>query len=97
MANINGIDVEKLLNDQRVVDEINRHLWIESERAGRDIGFEEAKVDWVKKFAKAWLAYHMPEPAIKERKIEAVSKIYEAQAQESAAMQSKKRRAKSYI
>lgn len=97
MANINNVDAEKLLKDQRVVDEINRHLWIESEKAGRDIGFEEAKNDWLKKFSKAWLAYHMPEPAIKERKIEAVAKIYEAQAQETAAVQSRKRRAKSYI
>ena len=97
MANINGIDVEKLLKDQRVVDEINRHLWIESEKAGRDIGFEEAKVDWLKNFSKAWVAYHMPEPAVKERKIESASTVYEAQAHESAVLQSKKRRAKSYI
>ena len=27
---------EKLLKDKRVVEEINRHLWIESEKAGFD-------------------------------------------------------------
>ena len=94
------IDAEKLLKDQRVVDEINRHLWIESEKAGRDIGFEEAKADWMKNFAKAWVEYHMPQPAVKERKVESVATIYPAQApaQEiDTTAQSRKRRAKSYI
>ena len=94
------IDAEKLLKDQRVVDEINRHLWIESEKAGRDIGFEEAKADWMKKFAKVWVDYHMPQPVVKERKIESAATIYQAQAAaeeiDSAAL-SRKRRAKSYI
>lgn len=95
----NHIDLEKLLKDQRVVDEINRHLWIESEKAGRDIGFEEAKADWLKRFSSAWIAYHFPEQIVKERKIDIVAKVYEAQSQiqESAAAQSRKRRAKSYI
>ena len=94
------IDAEKLLKDQRVVDEINRHLWIESEKAGRDIGFEEAKADWMKNFAKAWVEYHMPQPAVKERKVESAAKTFKTQAaaQEiDSAAQSRKRRAKSYI
>lgn len=53
-------DARKLLKDRKVVDEINRHLWIESEKAGYDIGFEKAAEDWLKKFSKAWMAYHMP-------------------------------------
>ena len=28
-------------------EEILRHKWIESEKAGRDIGFEQALVSWV--------------------------------------------------
>jgi len=28
------------------VDEILRHKWIESEKAGRDIGFEKALIHW---------------------------------------------------
>lgn len=50
----------KLLKDKKVIEEINRHLWIESEKAGYDIGFEKAAEDWLDKFAKAWLDYHHP-------------------------------------
>jgi hypothetical protein len=35
-------------------DEILRHKWIESEKAGYDIGFERALVDWVLKYRSAW-------------------------------------------
>ncbi len=51
---------QKLLKDRRVVEEISRHMWIESERAGYDIGFDQAAEDWLKKFSKAWINYHMP-------------------------------------
>ncbi len=52
---------EKLLKDKRVVEEINRHLWIESERAGYDVGFENAAADWLENFSKSWMKYYMPE------------------------------------
>ncbi|MCA9408580.1 MAG: hypothetical protein H6755_01110 [Candidatus Omnitrophica bacterium] len=51
---------KKLLKDRKVVEEINRHLWIESEKAGHDIGFDNAAADWLERFSKAWLEYHMP-------------------------------------
>ena len=51
----------ELLKDKRVVEEINRHLWIESEKAGHDIGFEAAADDWLKKYSAEWVKYHMPE------------------------------------
>lgn len=35
-------------------DEILRHKWIESEKAGRDIGFEAALFDWVKNHRALW-------------------------------------------
>lgn len=35
-------------------DEILRHKWIESEKAGRDIGFEQALLDWVRNHREAW-------------------------------------------
>jgi hypothetical protein len=35
-------------------DEILRYKWIESEKAGYDIGFERALVDWVLKYRSAW-------------------------------------------
>ena len=34
-------------NYQDEVEEINKHKWIESEKAGYDIGFEKALVDWI--------------------------------------------------
>jgi len=35
-------------------DEILRHKWIESEKAGHDIGFEAALVDWCVKCRSSW-------------------------------------------
>jgi hypothetical protein len=35
--------------------EILRHKWIESEKAGYDIGFERALVDWVLRYRSCWL------------------------------------------
>ncbi len=47
-----------LLKDSRVRAEIERHKWIESEKAGRDIGFDEAAQDWLDHYAKEWLRQH---------------------------------------
>jgi len=35
-------------------EEILRHKWIESEKAGRDIGFERALTDWIVKHRGKW-------------------------------------------
>ena len=35
-------------------EEVLRHKWLESERAGRDIGFERALVDWVLNHRAKW-------------------------------------------
>src|SRR5450755_1039982 len=35
-------------------EEILRHKWIESEKAGRDIGFEQALTDWIIKHRSSW-------------------------------------------
>jgi hypothetical protein len=35
-------------------EEILKHKWIESEKAGRDIGFERALTDWIVKHRGAW-------------------------------------------
>ena len=34
--------------------EILRHKWIESEKAGYDIGFERALMHWIVKYRSAW-------------------------------------------
>ena len=35
-------------------EEILRHKWIESEKAGRDSGFERALTDWIIKHRSKW-------------------------------------------
>ncbi|HOW68435.1 MAG TPA: DUF4032 domain-containing protein [Candidatus Paceibacterota bacterium] len=35
-------------------EEILKHKWLESEKAGHDIGFERALVDWVVKHRANW-------------------------------------------
>jgi len=35
-------------------EEILRHKWIESEKAGRDIGCEQALTDWIIKHRSNW-------------------------------------------
>ena len=34
--------------------EILKHKWIESEKAGRDIGFEKALLDWIMRHRSNW-------------------------------------------
>jgi hypothetical protein len=36
-------------------EEIMKHKWYESERAGKDIGFARALIDWTIKFKTKWL------------------------------------------
>jgi hypothetical protein len=43
-------------------EEILRHKWIESEKAGHDIGFEKALLDWIVKHRSAWRAQRQHEP-----------------------------------
>ena len=35
-------------------EEILKHKWIESEKAGKDIGFEKALLDWMVKHRSNW-------------------------------------------
>ena len=35
-------------------EEILKHKWIESEKAGSDIGFEKALLDWILKYRSSW-------------------------------------------
>jgi len=36
-------------------EEILKHKWIESEKEGRDIGFEKALLDWVMNYRNNWV------------------------------------------
>ena len=49
---------KRLLKDRRVIEEINRHLWIENEKRGHDISFDQAASEWIEKYSKAWIEYH---------------------------------------
>ena len=51
-------DVKELLKDKRVIDEINKHLWIESQKAGYNIGIERATDEWLRLYADGWIRYH---------------------------------------
>lgn len=55
---LNDTNAKKLLRNKKVIEEINRHKWLESEIAGYDIGFEAAAEDWLKKHSSAWIVYH---------------------------------------
>ncbi len=54
-------DLRELLKDKRVIEEINRHLWIESQKAGYNIGVEKATDEWLTLYAEGWMKYYMPE------------------------------------
>ena len=49
-------------------EEIMRHKWIESEKAGRDIGFERALTDWIIKHRSKWRKGRQPQPPEKTDK-----------------------------
>ena len=44
--------------------EILKHKWIESEKAGKDIGFEKALLDWIVKHRSNWREKRMRESKV---------------------------------
>ncbi|HQP10847.1 MAG TPA: DUF4032 domain-containing protein [Candidatus Omnitrophota bacterium] len=48
-----------LLKDKRVVKEIEKHKWLESEKAHKDIGFDSAAKDWLDNYSDAWKNHNM--------------------------------------
>lgn len=43
-------------------EEILRHKWIESEKAGHDIGFETALLDWIRNHRDKWRSQRRANP-----------------------------------
>ena len=78
---------KELLQVPEAVEEIKRHLWIESEKAGYDIGYDKAAEDWLNQFSDAWIEYHMSEKKHAKKSAASKSKVVFA----------KGRRAKSYF
>jgi len=52
-----GIDKD-LLSLPDVIQEIDKHKWCESEKAGHDVGIEWAREDWLKHYAENWKQAH---------------------------------------
>jgi len=88
---------DQLLSDRRVVEEIQRHCWIESEKVGYNIGFDQAKVDWLAKFSKAWMTYHMPDAGKVAKSSKTAKPAQKAKTTKAKTTAAKKRRAKSYV
>ncbi|HOD12777.1 MAG TPA: hypothetical protein PLO93_00735 [Candidatus Omnitrophota bacterium] len=63
-------DLRELLKDKRVMEEIHKHLWIESQKAGYSIGLERATDEWLKLYAEGWMKYHLPEKFVKMKEKE---------------------------
>jgi hypothetical protein len=49
-------------------DEILRHKWLESEKAGYDIGFERALTDWILKHRSKWRRWRAQQREGREEK-----------------------------
>src|SRR3989338_10015679 len=61
MIHTDGSTIEDLLKTSALYrefqaerEEVLRHKWIESEKAGYDIGFERALIDWIVKHRARW-------------------------------------------
>ena len=52
--------LRELLKDKRVIEAINKHLWIESQKSGYSIGIERATDEWLRLYAEGWLKYNRP-------------------------------------
>lgn len=69
-------ELRELLKDKRVIEEINKHLWIESQKAGYSIGIERATDEWLRLYSAGWIKYNQPDRyrKMKGRKKKVVAK-----------------------
>ncbi len=54
----------ELLKDKDILNEINRYKWIQSEKAGSDIGFERASREWITNYSGQYLTQHPGKSAL---------------------------------
>lgn len=59
MIDIKKTSLYKEFEAQR--EEVLKHKWYESERAGHDVGFAKALIDWTMKFKSKWIKERHPE------------------------------------
>lgn len=65
----------ELLKEEKVQQEISRHRWIESEKAGHDIGYDKAAGDWLNLYSDGWLAHNKTPQAPKRDAKKVVSEV----------------------
>lgn len=84
--------LRELLKDKRVIEEINRHLWIESQKAGYSIGIERATDEWLRLYAEGWMKYHLPEKftVLQAKKRKGAARTKRAEKTKKAISRSKK-------
>lgn len=58
---MNISELRELLKEKKVVEEINKHLWIESQKSGYSIGIERATEEWLIYHAMDWMKFNLPE------------------------------------
>ena len=58
---MNVTDLREMLQDKRVLEEIHKHLWIESQKVGYSIGIERATDEWLRLYALEWIKFNMPD------------------------------------
>lgn len=51
-------EIKELLKNKQVLEEINKHLWIESQKAGYSIGIEKATDEWLRLYAAGWIKHN---------------------------------------
>jgi hypothetical protein len=51
MESLNTVPYKEFLVERQ---EVLCHKWLESEKAGYDIGFERALLDWTQKYRSTW-------------------------------------------
>lgn len=54
------LTIKKALETPEIRQEIERHKWFESEKAGYDIGIEAAAEDWIARFGDLWQQKQAP-------------------------------------
>ena len=83
-------DLKKLLKEKKVVEEINKHLWIESQKAGYSIGIERATDEWLRLYAEGWMRYNQPGEYAQRRK-KKIKRVTVAVKREAVAKKRRKR------
>jgi len=61
-----SFNLKEYLNSQ--IEEINKIKWIESEKKGSDIGFNEAKDIWIDKYAENYRTYWLESHDLEKNK-----------------------------